>query len=145
MHYDVIISGNKEKVGIGTFSHVSRAEFAEHFAMDVNTVFQGNYRRTGNLLRRGKLGKPYTYSSSAGEMDMMLLIPLSDFGDEMSYVHTTSDGGMTFYPTDYHAEKAGVNISECKEIPLSMAVQMAGLKSDAPMVMAIKKRLLGGV
>lgn len=145
MNYDVIVNAKQEKVGVGTFSRVSRGDFAQKFGLNIIDVYQGDFKRMGNVLRRAKPGKTYTYSSSSGYMDMMILIPLSDLGDEMSYLHTNENGETTFYPTDYHAEKEGIDLADCKEIPLSMAVQLAGIKSDTPMVRAIKRALLGGV
>lgn len=144
MNYDVIMNRNQEKVGVGTFSRVSKEGFAQKFGMDPSVVYQGNFKRMGNMLRKSAPGHTYTYSSVAGELDLMLLIPLSDLEDELGYLHTDQDGQMTFYPTDYHAQKAGLDLSECTPLPLSMAVQLAGIKSPAPMVQAIRKALLGG-
>lgn len=144
MNYDVIVNAKQEKVGVGTFSRVSRGDFAQKFGMDPGAVYQGNFKRMGNMLRKSKPGKTYTYSSISGELDVMILIPLSDLGDEMGYLHAQEDGDTVFYPTDYHAEKAGVDLADCKPIPLSMAVQLAGIHSDTPMVRAIRRSLLGG-
>ena len=144
MNYDIIINNKHEKIGVGTFDRISANDFARKFAIDIENVYRGNFKRSRNMLRKANSGETYTYSSQFGPMDMMLLVPLSDLGNETSYLYTNKNGEVIFYPTDYHAKSGGVNLANCQEIPLFMAVQLAGLKSDAPMIVAIKKALLGG-